>query len=71
MTFFTDYQKDLAHCNSAKCLRKAYKKSERDLKKVARCGDEQNLVKVMKQHGDIEYAMLFQKTPEFKKGVRK
>lgn len=64
--FFSDYQKYLALETKKSELKKLYKKSERDLKEVAKSGNEVNLAKVMKKHGNIEYAMLYQKTPEFK-----
>lgn len=67
MKFFDSYQIYLAESCSAKQLRKEYKRSERDLKRVAKTGDVEYLAGVMKEHGDFEYAMLYQKTPEFKK----
>lgn len=66
MKFFTEDQKMLAYGMSARYLHKNYKKSERDLKTAARSGNEFELAKVMKRHGDFEYAMLFRETPEFK-----
>ncbi len=64
--FFTDYQKSLANKLSKSELRKRYKQSEKELKQVAKTGNEIDLAKVMKKHGNFEYAMLYQKTPEFK-----
>ena len=69
--FFELKHKHLAFSKTAHQLNQAYKKSERALKKSACGGDERELSNVMKQHHDIEYALLFQKTPEFKqKGVK-
>ena len=65
--FFTREHKRIALNNSGRALKKAYKKSERELLEIAKCGDERELAEVMKKHGEFEYAMLFQKTPEFKK----
>lgn len=64
--FFTDYQKSLACKLSKGELRKKYKDSEKELKQVAKTGNEIDLAKVMKKHGIYEYAMLYQKTPEFR-----
>ncbi len=69
--FFEPKHKRLALSSSPGQLNKAYKKSERVLKKVARCGDEQELAAVMERHRDIEYALLFQKTPNFNKRKKK
>ncbi len=44
---------------------------EDNLKKASLTGDEKWLKKAMKQHGDFEYAMLYQNTPEFKKKLDK
>lgn len=65
--FFTNKQKSLAFNLKKGELKKRYKKSERDLKITAKSGNEEELAKVMKRHGNYEYAMLFQNTPEFKK----
>lgn len=64
--FFTEEQKSLALSMKKGELKKRYKKSERDLKETAKTGNKRNLARVMKRHGNYEYAMLFQKTPEFK-----
>ena len=66
--FFTDLHKKLAYDNSPLSLMRKYKKSERVLKSVAKSGNEFELSRVMKLHGYYEYALLFQKTPEFLKG---
>lgn len=64
--FFNRKHKSLAFSYSAGQLKSKYKKSERELLKTAKSGDEKSLAEVMKKHGEYEYAMLFQKTPEFK-----
>lgn len=64
--FFIDYQKNLAYNLKKSELRKKYKASEKELKQVAKTGNEVSLIKAMKKHGNFEYAMLFQKTPEFR-----
>lgn len=65
--FFSDSQKVLACAESRRELRKKYKKSERELLETAKTGDENALARVMRKHGAYEYALLFQKTPEFKR----
>ncbi len=64
--FFNPRHKSLAFRMSKSQLKQEYKKSERELLETAKCGDELALARVMRKHGDFEYAMLFQKTPEFK-----
>lgn len=64
--FFSDHQINLACSLKKSELRKKYKKSERELKKVARTGNDIALAAVMKRHGNYEYAMLYQQTPEFR-----
>ncbi len=65
--FFSENQRKMAYKYTAGQLKKMYKLSEKDLKIVAEKGNEKYLEKVMERHRDVEYAMLFQKTPEFKK----
>lgn len=69
--FFTEEQKSLAFTMGKGELKKRYKKSEQELKEVAKTGNERNLARVMRKHGKYEYAMLFQKTPEFKQGRKR
>lgn len=67
MSFFNKKQKKLAMNCSRDKLEKAYHISEQNLHKASLSGDEKWLKKAMKQHGNFEYAMLYQNTPEFKK----
>lgn len=62
---FSLYQKMLAKDMSKKELIKEYKKSEQALKECAKKGDRRGLAFAMKRHGDFEYALLYQSTPEF------
>ena len=64
--FFNDYQINLAHSLKKSELRKRYRQSEKELKQVAKTGNDIVLAKVMKKHGNYEYAMLYQQTPEFR-----
>ena len=64
--FFIDHQPNLDYQLKTGELRKKYKASEKELKQVAKTGNEVSLIKAMKKHGNFEYAMLFQKTPEFR-----
>lgn len=70
MSFFKKEHKNLAKLSSS-VLKKKYEESEDKLRAVAKTGNEKELKKVMKEHGNIEYAMLFQSTPEFKKKNKK
>lgn len=67
MSFFNKKQKQLALNCSRDRLEKAYHASEQSLRRASLSGDEKRLKKAMKQHGNFEYAMLYQNTPEFKK----
>ena len=71
MSFFNIKQKKLALSCDKQSLERAYYCSEDNLKKASLTGDEKWLKKAMKQHGDFEYAMLYQNTPEFKKKLDK
>lgn len=64
--FFTSTQKFLALGCSRAYLLKEYEKSEQELKLVAKTGKEKALAKVMDRHRLIEYALLYQESPEFK-----
>lgn len=66
MSFFSRKQKNIALKNSTLELERAYHKSEQNLKNISCSGDEKLLKKAMKQHGDFEYAMLYQNTPEYR-----
>lgn len=66
MAFFNQKQKKLALTNSRENLEKAYHISEQNLKNASKSGNEKWLKTAMKQHGNFEYAMLYQNTPEYK-----
>lgn len=63
--FFNKRQKKLA-CNN-QALNSAYQASEYALQRAARSGSTRLLRQAMAQHRDIEYARLYQQTPEFAK----
>lgn len=67
--FFTKSQKQLA-LKKGYFLEREYELSERDLIKVARTGNERELKKCMENHHEIEYAMLFTYTPEYRALIR-
>ena len=71
MSFFTNKQKRWALTTSKSDLENCYRLSEENLKEVAKCGNERQLRKAMQAHGDFEYAMLYQQTPEYKKQLAK
>ena len=71
MVFFKKIHKRLALNNSKEKLEQAYHISEENLKKVSKSGNEKWLKASMKQHGDFEYALLYQNSPEFKKERRR
>ncbi|MGN0748178.1 MAG: hypothetical protein ACI4L1_00635 [Christensenellales bacterium] len=59
-------QKRLAKQNDSSVLHKAYEISERKLDYYARKGSKKDLDKAMQKHQDIEYALLYQQSPEFR-----
>lgn len=63
--FFTKKQKEMA-LTKGYLLEREYELSERDLIKVAKTGNEKQLEKAMSIHHDIEYALLYTYTPEYK-----
>lgn len=63
--FFTKRQKEMA-LTKGYLLEREYELSERDLIKVAKTGNEKQLEKAMSVHHDIEYALLYTYTPEYK-----
>lgn len=75
MAFFTNEHKKLAINSSREDLQRGYAKSEEKLRQASKTGNERALKEAMKEHGNIEYAMLYQRTPEFqdkrKKYLRK
>lgn len=60
-------QKKLAKQNDSWVLNKLYEISEKQLDYFARHGSNKDLDKAMKKHQNIEYALFYQKSPEFKK----
>ncbi len=66
MAFFKNIHKRIAIYNSKENLEQAYRLSEENLKKASKSGNEKLLKAAMKEHGNLEYALLYQKTPEFK-----
>lgn len=70
MSFFKRRDKKLAMTSSV-VLRDCYKNTETGLKKAVASGDEKAMKQAMRKHRDVEYAMLYQNTPEFKKKKKK
>ena len=71
MGFFNRKQKKIALKHSNFVLEKLYHISEQKLHYASLSGNEKQLKKAMKQHGNFEYALLYKNTPEYKKLVRK
>lgn len=72
MTFkYSKRQKQLAQNVDRSELKKAYEISERNLNKAALKGSNKDLNLAMKHHQNIEYALLYQQSPEFKKKIFK
>ena len=71
MIFFDEYEKIVAVRNSTCTLRKKYKESEKQLLKASRSGDDKLLLNAMDSHHLYEYALLYQKTPEYKQRKKK
>lgn len=65
MSFFKKEHKKLALTNTRESLEEAYIKSERNLVRATRTGDEKEIRKAMKEHGNYEYAMLYTFSPEY------
>lgn len=68
--FFTKKQKEMA-LTKGYLLKREYEISEKDLVEVAKTGNEKCLEKAMSIHHDIEYAMLYTYTPEYKQLIFK
>lgn len=64
-------QKRMAKQNDSSILKKAYQISERNLNYFACKGSNKELDKAMQKHRDIEYALLYQQSPEFHKEMCK
>lgn len=67
MGFFTAKQKRLARNCSIDELENGYRASESALRMASYSGNEKQLKKVMKQHGNYEYALLYKNTPQYNK----
>ena len=65
MAFFTNTHKKIATTSSREDLQQRDAASEEKLRRASRTGNEKALKQAMKEHGNIEYAMLYQMTPEF------
>ncbi len=66
MAFFKREHKQIAKTCPYDYLRTEYENSERKLRQLAKQGDTKALAQAMKEHGKIEYALLYKSTPEFK-----
>lgn len=66
MKFFNEYEKMVAMRNSRNVLKKKYRESEKQLLKASKTGSETMIAKAMESHKTFEYALMYQKTPEFK-----
>ena len=64
---FTLRRKKLAKKYSISELKDGYHYSENELKEAAESGDKKALKRAMKVHGNVEYALLYKNTPEYKK----
>ena len=71
MAFFTNKHKKLAVKTSRQALQQSYAESEEKLRRASKSGNEKALKQAMKEHGNIEYALLYQSTPEFKEKRKK
>ena len=71
MGFFNKTHKKLALYNSYLEIQQANEQTEFDLERASNKGDKKSLKKAMKEHGNIEYALLYKNTPEFKKKNKK
>lgn len=56
---FSKYNKNLASAYTLSELENAYENSEKLLKDAVQSGNQKQLNKAMKIHGDIEYALLY------------
>lgn len=71
MGFFNRKQKRLARKMTEYELIRKYKESENKLKEASKLGKEKEIKKVMREHGNYEYALLYRNTPEFNKKIKK
>ena len=65
MAFFKRRDKQLAR-EPKLVLQDCYKNTEIGLQKAVASGDEKAMKEAMRKHRDVEYAMLYQNTPEYK-----
>lgn len=65
MAFFNNEHKKLSNLPTD-VLKQKYVETELKLQTIAKTGNEKALKEAMKEHGNVEYALLYQKTPEFK-----
>lgn len=68
---YTLKQKNIAIKTDVSVLNKAYGITEKQLDYFARKGSKKDLDRVMKKHQDIEYALLYQQSPEFKRKINR
>lgn len=71
MGFFKLKHKRMAKKMSRRDLMDAYVDSECALNDAAFNGDTKELKKAMKEHGNYEYALLYQNTPKFMQRSRR
>lgn len=69
MAFFKREHKKLAKYSSS-ALRDCYRETEIGLRNATLSGDEKAIRSAMKKHQLVEYALLYQNTPEFKRKRR-
>lgn len=71
MNFFDKKQKELSRKSTYAELLRGYKTSEKALERAARTGDDRELHTAMSKHQQYEYALLYRKTPEYKRCKKK
>lgn len=71
MKFFSKEQKELALKVDRWRLNNVYEETERELHIVAVRGDDRMLKETMAEHQLVEYALLYQLTPEYKEIIKK
>lgn len=70
MGFFNQKQKELSKKNTYYSLMKGYKRTEKNLERAAKSGNEQALHTAMAKHQRYEYALLYRNTPEYKRSKK-
>lgn len=71
MAFFSRKQKQLALKTNSKTIKEKYEQTELHLRQCAKNGNERELKKAMAEHRNIEYALLYKNTPEYRDKVYK